>query len=146
MENNYQGLSKGSVVLLLHDFAVNSAHAFCTLEQFCDTAIIAVVNSTCSVPALRTIKMSEEWKKFRCKDTINLRALKDWWSVFADVSFQGLNFQALFLVICFDKMMFMFLLYLLLVNIIPRESLDYLFSSRTLGTSYRESQQASGRI
>lgn len=119
---------------------------FCTLEQFCDTAVIAVVNSARSVPALRTVKMSDVWKKFGCKDTVNLRPLKDWWCVFADGSFQSLNFQTLFLVICFDKMMFMFLLYLLLVNVIPRESLDYLFSSRTLVTSYRESQRASGRI
>ena len=70
MEMNYQGTSKVSLVPSLHGPAVNSTHAFCTLEVFCDPAVVAAVNSAHSVPALGTIKMSKEQGKFRCKGTV----------------------------------------------------------------------------
>lgn len=70
MEMNHQGMSKVSLVPLLHGFAVNSTHAFCNLEMSCGTTVVAAVNSAHSVSALGTIKMSKEQEKFRCKGTI----------------------------------------------------------------------------
>lgn len=70
MEINYQGMSKVSLVPSLHGSAVNSTHTFCTLEVFCDTAVVAAVNPAHSVPALRTIKMSKEQENFGGKGTV----------------------------------------------------------------------------